>query len=638
VPRLLDSIDSPQDLKGLSIDQLEKLASEIREEMVATVSRTGGHLGANLGAVELTIALHTVLDSPKDKIVWDVGHQAYPHKLLTGRRDRFHTLRQEGGISGFPKMAESPHDAFGVGHAGTSISAALGYAVARDRLGERYAVVSVTGDGALTAGMAFEALNNAGDLGVDLVVIINDNEMSIAPNVGALSAYLARVRMDKKIRRARDEIEGLIKRIPAIGGPVVKSAERVKESLFNMISPGAFFESLGFSYYGPMDGHNIAVMQRVIRDAIERGGPVLIHAVTEKGRGYAPAEKDPGKMHAMKPAANATAPKVAADPPPVKAPSYSQVVGDTLIELTREDPRVVGITAAMPDGTGLDRLAAAFPDRCFDVGIAEQHAVTFAAGLACAGMKPVVAIYSTFLQRGYDQLIHDVCLQDLPVTFAIDRAGLVGDDGPTHNGTFDIAYLRTTPNIVLMAPKDENELRRMLKTAVDAGRPAAIRFPRGSGLGVPLDEQLEPIPIGKAELLMDGNDVAIFALGSMVAPALEAARALADDGISCAVVNARFVKPLDGELLRALGESVGRIVTVEEHALAGGFGSAVLEALNESGSEARVKRLGIPDIFVEQASPAAQLAACGLNSRGIQAACRSLLQSEAPEKVATGRA
>lgn len=638
LPRLLDTIDSPDDLKGLSIEQLEQLAAELREEIIATVSRTGGHLGANLGAVELTIALHSVLDSPKDKIVWDVGHQAYPHKLLTGRRARFHTLRQEGGISGFPKMTESPHDAFGVGHAGTSISAALGYAVARDRLGERYAVVSVTGDGALTAGMAFEALNNAGDLGIDLVVIVNDNEMSIAPNVGALSAYLARLRMDKTLRRARDEIEGLIKRIPAIGGPVVKSAERVKESLFNMFSPGAFFESLGFSYYGPMDGHNIAVMQRVIRDAIQRGGPVLIHAVTEKGRGYAPAEKDPGKMHAMKPVAPPQTSKVDRKPPVVKAPSYSQVVGETLVQLAQQDPRIVGITAAMPEGTGLDRLAAAFPDRCFDVGIAEQHAVTFGAGLACAGMKPVVAIYSTFLQRGYDQVIHDVCLQNLPVTFAIDRAGLVGDDGPTHNGTFDIAFLRTSPNIVVMAPKDENELRHMLKTAVDMGAPAAVRFPRGSGLGVSLDEELKQLPIGKAELLRDGGDVAIVALGSMVAPALKAARSLAEDGIECTVVNARFAKPLDTGLLLELGARIGRIVTVEEHALAGGFGSAVLEALNEGGVEARVKRLGIPDFFIEQATPDAQLKACGLSAEGIAAACRSILHAGAREKVRAGRA
>ena len=637
MPRLLDTIDSPQDLKGLSIDELERLAAEIREEIVRTVSRNGGHLGANLGAVELAIALHSVLDSPKDKVIWDVGHQAYPHKLLTGRRDRFHTLRQEGGISGFPRMSESPHDAFGVGHAGTSISAALGYAVARDRLGEKYAVACVTGDGALTAGMAFEALNNAGDLGVDLVVIVNDNEMSIAPNVGALSAYLARLRMDKTLRRARDEIESLIKRIPAIGGSVVKSAERLKESLFNMISPGAFFESLGFSYYGPMDGHNIAVMQRVIRDAVQRGGPVLIHAVTQKGRGYAPAEKDPGKMHALKPVAQGVQAKVNPGPKGPKAPSYSQVVGETLVRLAAEDRRIVGITAAMPDGTGLDRLAAAFPDRFFDVGIAEQHAVTFAAGLACAGMKPVVAIYSTFLQRGYDQVIHDVCLQGLPVTFAIDRAGLVGDDGPTHHGAFDVAFLRTTPNIIVMAPKDENELRHMLKTAVEAGRPAAVRFPRGTGLGVPFDEELQCLPIGKAELLREGGDVAIFALGSMVAPALEAARRLEEDGVACAVVNARFAKPLDRNLLLELAARIGRIVTVEEHALSGGFGSAVLEALSDAGVHARVKRLGIPDVFVEHASPESQLRSCGLTPDGIAAACRSILKPGVQQKVASAR-
>ena len=639
MPRLLDRIDSPADLKGLRLDQLEQLAAEIREEIVSTVSRTGGHLGANLGAVELTIALHSVLDAPKDKIVWDVGHQAYPHKLLTGRRALFHTLRQEGGISGFPKMAESPYDAFGVGHAGTSISAALGYAIARDRLGERYAVVSVTGDGALTAGMAFEALNNAGDLGVDLVVILNDNEMSIAPNVGALSAYLARLRMDKTIRRARDEIENLIRRIPAIGGPMVKSAEKMKETLLNMIAPGAFFESLGFSYYGPMDGHNIAVMQRVIRDAVQRGGPVLIHAVTQKGRGYAPAERDPGKMHAMKPVA--ASPKALVAGGELRAPrvpSYSEVVGETLVALAKADPRVVGITAAMPEGTGLDRLAKALPDQFFDVGIAEQHAVTLAAGLACAGMKPVVAIYSTFLQRAYDQVIHDVCLQQLPVTFAIDRAGLVGDDGPTHHGAFDVSYLRAVPNLVIMAPKDENELRHMLKTAVDLGLPAAVRYPRGSGLGVPLDDELKPVPIGKAEVLVHGGDVAIVALGAMVDPALKAAKLLEEEGIHATVVNARFAKPLDVELLEELAERIGRIVTVEENALAGGFGSAVLEAVHERVRGARVRRLGIPDAFIEHASPEAQLTRCGLTPGGIAAVCRELVGASAPEKAATGRA
>src|SRR5690606_2860576 len=418
VPRILDGIASPKDLKGLDIQALTQLAKEIREEIVATVSVTGGHLGASLGVVELTLALHSVLDAPRDKIIWDVGHQAYPHKLVTGRKDRFRTLRQAGGISGFPRIAESEYDAFGVGHAGTSISAALGYAIARDRKGEEGAVVAVIGDGALTAGMAFEALNHAGDLGIDLVVIINDNEMSISPNVGALSAYLTRLRMDQTIRRARSDLEAVIKKIPGIGEPMVKSAERLKDTLIHMVTPGSLFEALGFSYYGPIDGHNIPLLQRVIRDAVARRGPVVIHAVTEKGRGYRPAELDPGKMHAMKPV-TASAPKGP------KAPTYSAIVGKTVVEMAKADPRIVGITAAMPEGTGLAALADACPDQFFDVGIAEQHAVTLAAGLACGGMRPVVAIYSTFLQRAYDQVIHDVCLQNLPVTFAIDRAGLV---------------------------------------------------------------------------------------------------------------------------------------------------------------------------------------------------------------------
>lgn len=625
MPRLLDTIDSPQDIKGLRLDELERLATEIRETIVETVSQTGGHLGANLGVVELTLAIHSVLDSPNDKIVWDVGHQTYPHKLLTGRRERFHTLRQEGGISGFPRMVESEHDAFGVAHAGTSISAALGYALARDRRGESHAVVCVIGDGALTAGIAFEALNNAGDLGTDLVVILNDNEMSIAPNVGALSAYFTRLRMDKTLRKAREDIEGLLRRIPAIGGPMVKSVERVKESLFNMITPGAFFESLGFSYYGPMDGHNIGVMQRVLRDAIARKGPVLIHAVTQKGRGYKPAEEDPGKLHALRPAGSGKSGGVS-------LPSYSRIVGETLVRLAQEDRSVVGITAAMPEGTGLDLLAAAAPQQYIDVGIAEQHAVTLAGGLACGGLKPVVAIYSTFLQRAYDQIVHDICIQNLPVAFVIDRAGLVGDDGPTHNGTFDLAYLRTLPNMVVMAPKDENELRHMMKTAVSWDGPIAVRFPRGSGYGVPLDSQLNILPIGKAEVLKTGDDVVILALGSMVYPAVEAAQRLAQKGIAATVVNARFAKPLDAPLFLELAARIGRVVTVEEHALMGGFGSAVLETFTDAGlTNVKVKRLGIPDRFIEHAKPDVQLAWCGLTAEGIAEAAEALVGVEQPQ-------
>jgi len=628
----LDGIASPRDLKGLDLDALKQLAQEIREEIVATVSRNGGHLGASLGVVELTLALHSVLDAPRDKIIWDVGHQAYPHKLLTGRREAFKTLRQAGGISGFPRISESEYDAFGVGHAGTSISAALGYALARDRMGERYAVVTVTGDGALTAGMAFEALNHAGHVGTDLVVIINDNEMSISRNVGALSAYLTRLRMDQTLRKARSDIEALLRKIPAIGAPMVRSAERLKQTLINVLTPGALFEALGFSYYGPIDGHNIALLQQVIRDAVRRGGPVVIHAVTEKGRGYRPAEQHPEKLHAMKPAAS----KGAAAAP--AAPSYSAVVGQTLVELAKADRRVVGITAAMPEGTGLKALAEALPDQFFDVGIAEQHAVTLAAGLACGGMRPVVAIYSTFLQRAYDQVIHDVCLQGLPVTFAVDRAGLVGDDGPTHHGLYDLAYLRTVPNMVIMAPKDENELRHMLKTAVEWPGPAAVRYPRGAGLGVPLDPELRPLEIGKAEVLREGDDVAILALGSMVAPAVEAAKRLEADGVRAAVVNARFCKPLDRTLILSLAARTGRIVTVEEHALMGGFGSAVLECLAEAGlANVRVKRLGVPDRFIEHAKPEEQLAQCGLTPAGIRQAALELVGAAPRAKAASGR-
>lgn len=625
--RLLEGISSPRDLKRLNTETLYELAGEIREVIVETVSQTGGHLGANLGVVELTLALHTVLDAPKDVIIWDVGHQAYPHKLLTGRYKLFHTLRQAGGISGFPRLGESEYDAFGVGHAGTSISAAVGYAVARDRKGEKHAVVTVTGDGALTAGMAFEALNHAGHLRTNLVVILNDNEMSIAPNVGALSAYLTRLRMDKTLRKAREDLESLLRRIPAIGGTMVKSVERVKDSLISMVTPGALFEGLGFSYYGPIDGHNIGLLQRVIRDAVDRGGPVVIHVVTEKGRGYRPAENDPGKMHAMKPVGKGGV---------QTAPSYSKVVGETLVRLASEDEAVVGITAAMPDGTGLDALAKARPAQFFDVGIAEQHAVTLAAGLACAGMKPVVAIYSTFLQRAYDQVIHDVCIQNLPVAFAIDRAGLVGDDGPTHHGAFDLAYLRTVPNIVVMAPKDENELRHMLKTAVAWNGPAAVRYPRGSGYGVPFDGELQTLPVGEAEVLREGDDVALLAIGSMVYPALRAAEALAERGVEASVVNARFCKPLDTGVILRMAAKTGRILTIEEGALQGGYGAAVLETLADHGvHHVRVKRLGIPDRFIEHAEHQAQLAEAGLTPEGILQAALELVG--ASERAATGR-
>ncbi len=626
--KLLDRIESPEDLRGLDLPALRQLAQELREEIVETVSVTGGHLGANLGAIEITLALHSVLHTPRDKIIWDVGHQAYAHKILTGRRQVFRTLRQYGGISGFPRRSESPHDAFGTAHAGTSISAALGYCIARDRRGERYAVVTVTGDGALTAGMAFEALNHAGQLKTDLVVILNDNKMSIAPNVGALSEYLTRLRVEPTLQRAKDDLERLLSRIPGIGESVVRVAEHVKDTVRHLLVPGAFFEELGWKYYGPIDGHHIGLLQKVLREAIAQGGPVIIHAITEKGRGYTPAEKDPGRLHAVhgkgpvvisprsrwpavpgekdgrgdaaSPAGRNLIPLPPASPAPsTNAPTYSKVFGRTLLEMARQDPRIIAITAAMPDGTGLDEFARELPGQFLDVGIAEQHAVTLAAGLACGGMRPVAAIYSTFLQRAYDQVIHDVCIQDLPVVLALDRAGLVGDDGPTHHGAFDIAYLRTVPNLVVMAPKDEQELRHMLKTALLREGPTALRYPRGKGVGVPLTPP-EALPIGRGELLRDGTDVAFVALGPLVYRALEAAAWLGQHGISAAVVNARFVKPLDAELILSVARRTGRVVTVEDGARAGGFGSAVLELLADAGlTGVRVRRLGLPDAFID---------------------------------------
>lgn len=620
---LLGRINSPRDLKALPLPALKQLAAEIRQRIIDTVSRTGGHLGPNLGVVELTLAIHSVIDSPQDKVIWDVGHQAYPHKLLTGRNEDFDTLRQYGGIAGFPRLVESPHDAFGTAHAGTSISAGLGYALARDRQGEDYAVVTVTGDGALTSGMAFEALNHGGETGTGLVVILNDNEMSIAPNVGALSEALTRLRMEPAIHRAQHDLESLLSRIPAIGTPVVKAAEKLKGTVRQALVPGAFFEELGWSYYGPIDGHNILLLQRVLKEAIARRRPVVIHAVTQKGRGYQPAEEDPGRMHAMKP----IQPPKSRNGATKKPPGYNQVFADTLIGLAKADSRIVAITAAMPDGTGLDRFQKVLPDQMLDVGIAEQHAVTLAGGLACGGAKPVVALYSTFLQRAYDQVIHDLCLQNLDVTFGIDRAGLVGDDGPTHHGCFDIAYLRTVPNTILMAPKDEAELQQMLRTALDYPGPAFVRYPRGSGRGVALTDAPEAVQVGRAEVLRDGDDVALFALGPWVYTALEAAETLHKQGFSATVVNARFAKPLDEGLVIELARKTGRIVTIEEGALSGGFGSAVLECLSDANlTGVRTRRLGIPDRFVDHGDVSLLYRDVGLTVEGIAQAALGLMQ------------
>lgn len=610
---LLKNIYSPQDLQGLNHKELTTLAAEIRETIVNTVAVTGGHLAPNLGVVELTIALHRVFNSSLDRIIWDVGHQCYVHKLLTGRQGQFDTLRQYGGISGFPKPEESIHDAFGAGHSSTSISAALGMTLARDLKGDGYSVVAVIGDGSMTGGMAFEALNHAGHLKKDLIVVLNDNEMSIAPNVGALSGYLSRLRTDPKYSRSKDEISELLQKLPH-GKKLLKVVDRLKDSLKYLVVPGMFFEELGFTYLGPVDGHDIKAVTTMLKQAKACGGPVLVHVLTQKGRGYEPAEKNPGKFHGVGPFEVSTGSiKKSAG-----APSYTDIFGQTLVKLAREDHSVISITAAMPAGTGLNPFAREFPERYFDVGIAEQHAITMAAGLAASGFKPVTAIYSTFMQRAYDQVLHDVCLQNLPVTFAMDRAGLVGEDGPTHHGVFDISMLRNIPKLVIMSPKDENELQHMINTAVHHNGPVAVRYPRGAGEGVTLDERLEKLPIGKGEVLREGNDVVLLALGNMVPEALRAAEILTSRGVQATVINPRFVKPLDQELIIKYGSKVKNIVTIEEHVLMGGFGSAVMELFEQVGMyDVSIKCVGIPDRFVEHGKQKILRANYGLTVEGI---------------------
>ncbi len=596
---LLQKVNSPQDLRSLEFSELEALAGEIRRKIVETVSRTGGHLAPNLGVVELTIALHRVFNSPADKIIWDVGHQCYVHKLLTGRRERFDTLRQLGGISGFPLPSESPYDAFGTGHSSTSISAALGMAAARDLKGEKYYVVAVIGDGAMTGGMAFEALNHAGHLKKDLIVVLNDNEMSIAQNVGAMSGYLTRLRTDPVYSRGKEEIEQLLRKIP-IGSALLRIGEKLKDSLKYLIVPGMIFEELGFTYLGPVDGHDIKALCTVFNQAKLLKGPILIHVLTKKGKGYAPAEKNPDRFHGT----GAFDVQTGKPLKETSVPTYTEVFGNTLVKLASLDKRLVAVTAAMTGGTGLENFARLYPDRFFDVGIAEQHAVTMAAGMAKAGLKPVVAIYSTFLQRAYDQIIHDVCLQNLPVTFAIDRAGIVGEDGATHHGLFDLSFLRSIPNMVVMAPKDENELQHMLATACFYEGPAAVRYPRGSGVGCGLDADIRELPVGKAQVLRDGQDVLLLAVGNTVGLAEAAAEELSGFGIGAAVINARFIKPLDEECIVSYAERTGRVITIEENVLHGGFGSAVLELLAARGlSGIKVYCLGVPDIFVEHGKP-----------------------------------
>lgn len=621
--KFLDKINQPQDIKKLSPSQLIELAGEIRGLLVHTVAQTGGHLAPNLGVVELTLAIHKVFDSPVDKIVWDVGHQAYVHKILTGRRERFATLRQFGGISGFPKRNESEHDVFGTGHSSTSISAALGLALARDMSGSKHHVLAVIGDGSLTGGEAYEALNHAGDLGTNLVVILNDNEMSIAKNVGAMSEYLSKMRTAPTYTKVKHDIEFLLRRIPAIGESVAKTAERFKDSVRYLLVPGMLFEELGFTYIGPLDGHNIEVLTDFLNKAKNMQGPVLIHTLTCKGKGYAPAECNADKYHGVAPFCVETGEVIKNG----NKPSYTKVFGDTLIKLAEKNNDIVAITAAMPEGTGLQNFAAKFPGRFFDVGIAEPHAVTMAAAMASQGKRPVVAVYSTFGQRAYDQILHDVCLQKLPVVLALDRAGIVGEDGPTHHGVFDYSYLRHIPNIVIMAPKDEDELRHMLYTALSVDVPTVIRYPRGSGLGIALRENLTKLELGKAEQLTHGKDVVFMAAGTMVEPCLKAGKILAERGISAGVVNTRFVKPLDEQIIRRLARDVGVIVTVEDNVLAGGFGSAVLENINAQNLNwVKLLRLGLPDKFVEHGSRAQLLEKYGLNSEGIAAATDSFLQ------------
>ncbi len=621
--RLLETINSPADLKKLAVEQLPRLAQEIRELIIHTVACTGGHLAPNLGVVELTIALHYVFDSPRDKIIWDVGHQAYTHKILTGRKDIFHTLRQSGGISGFPKRAESPHDALDTGHSSTSISAALGMAVGKCLKKERRRVIAVIGDGSMTAGLAFEGLNNAGDLNKDLIVILNDNEMSISPNVGALSSFLSRKLTKRAMVYARRQFENFLKMVPGIGDELMALAKKSEESFKSFLTPGMLFEALKFNYLGPVQGHRFDHLLETFNNVKNLNGPVLVHVLTTKGKGYRPAESDPTCFHGCGSFDLQTG---QAKKSLSALPTYTEIFGETMVKLGREDQRLVAITAAMPDGTGLVDFRLHYPERFFDVGICEQHAVTFAAGLALEGLRPVVAIYSTFLQRAYDQVLHDVCLQNLPVVFALDRGGIVGEDGETHQGLFDLSYLRAIPNLVLMAPKDEDELRHMLFTAVNHKGPIALRYPRGSGVGVPLSPVLQNIPIGQAEVLMEGNDLLILAVGASVHPALAAAQELLKQGFHATVVNARFIKPLDQQTILTLAAKCGRVLTVEENVLAGGFGSAVLELLADHGlTGLPVKRVGVGDVFVEHGSPQILRRKYNLDAPGILEQALTLL-------------
>ncbi|ABA88911.1 1-deoxy-D-xylulose-5-phosphate synthase [Syntrophotalea carbinolica DSM 2380] len=632
---MLKNLKSPAELKGLSVKELEVLAGEIRTKIIDTVSQTGGHLASSLGVVELTIALHHVLNTPVDKIVWDVGHQAYAHKLLTGRLDRFDTLRQLGGISGFPKREESPYDAFDVGHSSTSISAALGMAAARDCKNGKEKFVAVIGDGSLTGGMAFEALNQAGDQNKNLIVILNDNEMSISQNVGALSSLINRKMTSELVVRLKKEAENFLGHVPRIGKDLLKVARKAEESLKGFFTPGMLFEAFGFDYVGPLNGHRLETLIPALENVANLEGPVLVHVVTRKGKGFEPAEKNPSLFHGVGPFDKETGEVRASKGGPA---SFTGVFGSTLTAMAEKDDRIVAITAAMLEGTGLKEFSKRYPSRFFDVGIAEQHAVTFAAGLACQGMRPVVALYSTFLQRAYDNVVHDVALQRLPVTFAIDRGGLVGADGPTHHGVFDYSFLRHIPNMVVIAPRDEIELQRAMLTGTQHDGPLAYRYPRGKALGLELPDSVESMPIGKGEKLRDGSDAVIFALGVVCKEALVASDILAGEGLSVAVVDPRFLKPLDQQLLIAEARRTGVVVTVEENVRQGGFGSAVLEMLADEGLAVRVLRIGLPDRFIEQGTQQQLYARYGLDAEGIAASVRNFMHHDRGDASSTALA
>ena len=629
--RLLDKINSPADLRKLDRSQLPQVAQEIRDRIIEVVSKVGGHFGGNLGIVELTLAIHYVFDTPRDQLVLDTGHQSYPHKLLTGRQDRFHTIRQHDGISGFCKREESEYDVFNAGHASTSISAGLGIAVARDFRKEDYRVVSVIGDGALSGGLAFEGLNQAGHLKRKLFLILNDNDMSISTNVGAISGYLNQIIKGQRYVQAKDLAKGVMDRIPLIGGKLHELAHDMESLVKNMVVPGTLFEELGFKYLGPYDGHDLDTLIDVLEANKDYNGPLLMHVITKKGKGYSPAENKPIWSHGVTPFDIISGEVKKSDKP--SAPTYTAVFADTMIELAKRDPKIVTITGAMPEGTGLDKFAKAFPDRMFDVGIAEEHAVTFSGGLATQGMKPCAAIYSTFLQRAFDQVFHDVAIMDLPVVFALDRAGIAGQDGPTHHGIYDMAYLRVFPNMICMAPKDENELRHMVKTAFETGHPTSIRYPRGAGVGAKMDPELQTLPVGKGEVLREGADAAIFAIGVEVWPAFNAAEMLAKEGLNVAVINARFIKPLDDALIEQYCRPGSRIITVEEGSLAGGFGAAVMERVQQLGiNEVLFHRIGIPDEYVHHGAQDILRAQYDLHAEGIARRVREFLKANVTDR------